>query len=91
MTTTLEHGTTLTQTSCGYDMHCHGRLVGRAHIRRDFFGRQWLADIFAHDGYTWTLDRRTPPATMQATRDAVASYAAAYDRFAYVTSGDCHR
>lgn len=90
-TTTYQHGTTLTATTHGYDLHRAGRLVGRVSIRRDFSGRRWLADIFAHDGYTWTLDRRTAPATMRDTRRAVDDYAAAYDRFARVASGDCHR
>lgn len=88
---TYPHGVTLTTTSYGYEMHRGGRQVGRVRIRRDFNGRRWIADIFAHDGYTWTLDRRTTPATMPATRAAIDAYAAAYDRFAYVASGDCHR
>lgn len=89
--TTFPHGTTLTATTHGYDLHRAGRLVGRVSIRRDFSGRKWVADIFAHDGYTWTLDRRTQPATMPATRHAVEDYAAAYDQYAYVASSDCHR
>lgn len=88
---TYPHGVTLTTTSHGYELHRGGRLVGRVSIRRDFHGRRWIADIFAHDGYAWTLDRRTQPATMPATRAAIDAYAAAYDRFAYVASGDCHR
>lgn len=90
-TTTYQHGATLTTTTHGYDIHRRGRLVGRVSIRRHFAGRLWIADIFAHDGYTWTLDRRTTPGTMRETRSAVAAYAEAYDRFAYVASGDCHR
>jgi hypothetical protein len=89
-TITYQHGVTLTTTTHGYDIHRRGRLVGRVSIRRDFSGRQWLADIFAHDGYTWTLDRRTQPATMRETRRAVEEYAATYDRHAYAASGDCH-
>lgn len=87
---THQHGTTLTPTSCGYDLHRKGQLVGHVHIRRDFHGRRWLADIFAYDGYTFTLDRRTTPATLRETRAAVHEYAAAYDRYAHVASGDCH-
>jgi hypothetical protein len=91
VTKTYPHGVKLTTTTHGYDLHRGGRLAGRVSIRRSFDGRQWTADIFAHDGYTWTLDRRTVPGTMPATRAAIDAYAAAYDQFAYVASGECHR
>lgn len=88
--TTYQHGTTLTPTTPGYDIARRGALVGRVHIRKDYRGR-WIADVFAYDGYTWTLDRRTQPGTLTETRHAIREYAAAYDRHAYVASGDCHR
>jgi hypothetical protein len=87
--TTYPHGTTLAPTTPGYDMTRRGLLVGRVHIRNAGRGR-WVADVFAYDGHAWTLDRRTQPATLAETRAAIHEYAAAYDRRAYVTSGDCH-
>ncbi len=88
---TFPHGATLEHTTtAGYEIRRRGRLVGRVHIRTTARSR-WSADIFAYDGFAWTLDRRTPAATLRETRDAVRDYVAAYDRFAYVASGDCHR
>ena len=80
---TFAHGTTATTTTAGYAVHNPaGQLTGRVHIRRDFSGRRWLADCFAFDGYTWTLDARTSPATMAETRAAVRTWCETIDRHA---------
>lgn len=90
-TETFTHGTTLEHTTtCGYEIRRRGQLTGRVHVRTAARGR-WIADIFAYDGFAWTLDRRTAPAMLRQTRDAIRDYVAAFDRFAYVASGDCHR
>ena len=52
-------------------------------IRRDFSGRRWLADCFAFDGYEWTLDARTSPATLADTRATVRTWCEAIDRHAH--------
>lgn len=85
-TTTLDHGTTLTATTPGYDARRNGQLIGRVHVRRDFSGRRWLADIFAYDGFEWILDRRTQPADLETTRAAVLAYWQQIDRRAAVIS-----
>jgi hypothetical protein len=82
--TTFPHGTTATPTTPGYDVHNQaGQLTGRVHIRRDFSGRRWLADCFAFDGYEWTLDARTSPATLADTRATVRTWCEAIDRHAH--------
>lgn len=80
-TTTLAHGTKVTPTTPGYDVHNQaGQLVGRAAIRRDFSGRRWLADLICYDGYTAQLEGRTPPATLRETRTAVLAWCEKIDR-----------
>ena len=82
-TITLTHGTTITPTNPGYDVTRGGNLVGRVHVRRDFSGRRWLADLFAYDGYTHYLEGRTQPATLRETRAAVIEWAGRIDRHAH--------
>jgi hypothetical protein len=85
-TETLPHGTTMTATNPGYDIHRSGVLVGRVHIRRDFTGRRWVADLIAYDGFTQHLEGRTPPATLRDTRAAARQWCERIDNHAHACS-----